>query len=147
MQSIDDLNALDANTESIIMENDSCNDYDFTELDLSRFTNLTSLIIGDRCFGSVTTMNITGMQHLETITIGMDSFSSYGESDYSFSVTNCSSLKELKIGPSSFSEWNYIEIGDVPSLEVLEIGYLHYNGGAFYWGTQFELKGNGDGMK
>ena len=146
MHSVSELNALDASTESIIVENNSCNDYDFTELDLSRFTNLTSLIVGDYCFGSVTTMNVTGMQHLETIKIGMDSFNSYGESDYSFLVTNCPSLRELKIALLSFRDWNNIEIENVPSLEVIEMGYLHYESENFYYAS-LELKSDGDEMK
>ena len=146
MHSVSELNALDASTESIIVENNSCNDDDFTELDLSRFTNLKSLIVGDYCFGSVTTMNVTGMQHLETIKIGMSNFNSNGESDYSLSVKNCPSLKELKIAPLSFYEWSNIEIENVPSLEVIEMGYLHYDSNNFQYAS-LELKSDGDEMK
>ena len=85
---------MDAATETIIVADGSCNNDDgATELDLSRFENLTSLIVGDNCFIYVTTMNVVGMDNLESIRIGMHSFNNYEEADYSFSVKNCSSLK------------------------------------------------------
>ena len=144
VHSVDELNALDSSTESIIVENNSCNDEDFTELDFSRFTNLKSLIVGDNCFGYVTSMNVIGLDHLERIKIGMNSFNRYAaEGDYSFSVKNCSSLRELKIGPGSFENWNNTEIENVPSLEVIEMGYMHmhYDGGNNFGYASLELKG------
>lgn len=129
VHSVDELNALDSDTETIVVENKSCNDEDFTDLDLTRFTNLTSLVVGDLCFEHVKTMIVVGLDNLETIKIGMDSFKGYTYSqDSVFSVKNCSRLRELKIGPSSFRRWSIFEIEDVPSLEVIEIGYVHYDG-------------------
>lgn len=129
MHSVGELNALDSGTETIIVENKSCNDEDFTDLNLTRFTNLTSLVVGDLCFEHVNTMIVVGLDNLETIKIGMDSFKGHTYSqDSVFSVKNCSSLRELKIAPSSFHRWSIFEIEDVPSLEVIEIGYLHYDG-------------------
>ena len=126
MRSVDELNALDSDTETIIVENKSCNDKDFTELDLRRFTSLTSLVVGDVCFEHVNALIVVGLENLETIKIGMDSFKGYTYSqDSVFSVKNCSRLRELKIGPSSFRRWSIFEIEDVPSLEVIEIGYVH----------------------
>ena len=143
VHSISELNALDANTESIIVEDGRCNNEDFTELDLSRFTNLKSFIVGDRCFGGVTSLHVDGLQYLETIKIGMSSFSSTYGSNYSFAVKNCPSLKELKIGPSSFEYWNQVEIENLPSLEVIEMGYLYYYGPNFKYAS-LELKSDGD---
>ena len=141
VHSWDELNALDASTETIIVADGSCNDDDaITELDLSRFKNLTSLIVGDDCFGYVTTMNVVEMDNLESIRIGMHSFGSYERADYSFSVKNCSSLKELRVGPDSFRKWNYTEFENLPSLEVIQIGYMHsYDGDNFNFAS-LELK-------
>ena len=140
MHSVDELNALDSDTETIVVENKSCNDEDFTDLDLTRFTNLTSLVVGDLCFEHVKTMIVVGLDNLETIKIGMDSFKGYTYSqDSVFSVKNCSRLRELKIGPSSFSAWHGVQIENMPSLEVIEIGYLHYRGDGFAYAS-LELK-------
>ena len=141
VHSWDELNALDAATETIIVADDSCNDDDgATELDLSRFENLTSLIVGDDCFGYVTTMNVVEMDNLESIRIGMHSFGSYEEADYSFSVKNCSRLKELRIGPDSFRKWNYTEFENLPSLEVIQIGYMHSYDDYSFYSDSLELK-------
>ena len=141
VHSWDELNALDASTETIIVADGSCNNDDgATELDLSRFENLTSLIVGDNCFEYVTTMNVVEMDNLESIRIGMNSFSSYEEADYSFLVKNCSSLKELRVGPDSFRKWNYTEFENLPSLEVIQIGYMHSYDGSNFNSDSLELK-------
>ena len=141
VHSWDELNALDASTETIIVADGSCNNDDgATELDLSRFENLTSLIVGDNCFRYVTTMNVVEMDNLESIRIGMNSFNSYEGADYSFSVKNCSSLKELRIAPNSFGNWNYTEFENLPSLEVIQIGYMHSYDGNNFNSASLELK-------
>ena len=140
VHSWDELNALDASTETIIVADGSCNNGGATELDLSRFENLTSLIVGDNCFIYVTTMNVVEMDNLESIRIGMHSFSSYEEADYSFSVKNCSSLKELRVGPGSFRKWNFTEFENLPSLEVIQIGYMHSYEGSNFDDASLELK-------
>ncbi|KAM7455195.1 hypothetical protein BLSTO_04052 [Blastocystis sp. subtype 1] len=141
VHSWDELNALDASTETIIVADGSCNNDDgATELDLSRFENLTSLIVGDNCFRYVTTMNVVEMDNLESIRIGMKSFNSYEEADYSFMVKNCSSLKELRIASGSFGNWNYTEFENLPSLEVIQIGYMHSYEGSNFDSASLELK-------
>ena len=142
VHSWDELNALDASTETIIVADGSCNDDGVTELDLSRFENLTSLIVGDNCFEYVTTMNVVEMDNLENIKIGMHSFNNYERADYSFSVKNCSSLKELRIAPGSFRNWNYTEFENLPSLEVIQIGYMHSYDGENFNSDSLELKSN-----
>ena len=141
VHSWDELNALDASTETIIVADGSCNNDDgATELDLSRFENLTSLIVGDNCFEYVTTMNVVEMDNLESIRIGMQSFNSYEEADYSFSVKNCSSLKELRIASGSFGNWNFTKFENLPSLEVIQIGYMHSYEGSNFDSASLELK-------
>ena len=131
---------MDASTETIIVADGSCNNGGVTELDLSRFENLTSLTVGDNCFRYVTTMNVVEMDNLESIRIGMQSFNNYERVDYSFSVKNCSSLKELRIGPGSFGNWNSTAFENLPSLEVIQIGYMHsYDGSNFFYAS-LELK-------
>ena len=138
---------MDAATETIIVADGSCNNDDgATELDLSRFENLTSLIVGDNCFEYVTTMNVVEMDNLESIRIGMNSFGSYEEADYSFSVKNCSRLKELRIAPGSFDNWNYTEFENLPSLEVIEMGELNEWSGNFYYAS-LELKSDCERMR
>ena len=85
-------------------------------------------------------MNVVEMDNLESIRIGMNSFNSYEEADYSFMVKNCSSLKELRIAPDSFRKWNYTEFENLPSLEVIQIGYMHFYDGDNFISASLELK-------
>ena len=103
---------MDASTETIIVADDSCNDDDgATELD-----------------------------NLECIRIGMYRFGCSEEADYSFSVKNCSRLKELRIGPDSFGRWNFTEFENLPSLEVIQIGYMHSYDDYSFYSDSLELK-------
>lgn len=140
--SVDDLRRLDNNTESIIVGN-NCND--ITSLDLSRFTSLKSFIVGDDSFGDVNELIIDGLPELESIKIGINSFYSF-DGTHMFSVKNCPKLRELKIGPSYFYNWESVEIENVPSLEVIEIGYLYYSSGNFMY-APLELKSSNHRME
>ena len=76
--------------------------------------------------------------------IGMNSFTmkknSYGnDANRKLYVKNCDALKELKIGRYSFSDYSVIEIENVNSLELIEIGDMdNWNCNFFY--ASLELK-------
>ena len=129
VRSVDDLRRLDNNTESIIVESNCFNEGEITSLNLSRFASLKSFIVGDDSFGNMNELIIDGLPELESIKIGISSFYLYG--DHVFSVKNCPKLRELKIGPSCFFNCDSVEIENVPSLEVIEIGYLYYSSDNF----------------
>ena len=54
-------------------------------------------------------------------------------------VKNCDALKELKIGRYSFSDYSVIEIENVNSLELIEIGEVNEVSFNFYYAS-LELK-------
>ena len=139
VHSLVELGELESSTETIVVENDSCNDGNYTELIWSRFTSLKSLRVGDYCFSAVKHISIVGLPLLESVRIGMNSFDGYSSDEMALVVKNCSRLRELKIGPSSFSAWHGVQIENMPSLEVIEIGYLHYRSDGFAYAS-LELK-------
>ena len=145
VHSVDDLRRLDNNTESIIVESKCFNEGEITSLNLSRFTSLKSFIVGDNSFGDVNELIIDGLPELESIKIGINSFIYY-DGDHMFSVKNCPKLRELKIGPSCFFNWDSVEIENDPSLEVIEIGYLYYSSGNFNY-APLELKSSNHRME
>ena len=117
---------------------------DFTELDLSRFSQLKSLAVGEHCFSYVKEVNITGLSELESVKIGMNSFtkeknSSGNDPNRHFYLKNCPKLKSLKMGRYSFSDYTVIEIENVDALEVIEIGDLNESSYCFYYAS-LELK-------
>ena len=118
---------------------------DFTELDLSRFLQLKSLSVGDHCFSYVNEVKVIGLSELESVEIGMNSFTQHkndasDDPNRHFYLKNCPKLKSLKMGHHhSFSDYNVIEIENVDALEVVEIGELNqesYNFGS----ASLELK-------
>ena len=54
-------------------------------------------------------------------------------------VKNCDALKELKIGYYSFSDYSVIEIENVNSLELIEIGEMDNWSNNFFYAS-LELK-------
>ena len=123
------LTSLASTVTQIIIDN-GVSQSDFSELDLSRFLQLKSLSVGDHCFSYVNEVKVIGLSELESVEIGMNSFtqhknSSDNDSTRHFYLKNCPSLRELRIGRYSFSDYSVCEIKNVDALEVIEIGDLN----------------------
>ena len=115
-----------------------------TAFDLSVYPRLKSVTIGDYGFEYVNVLNITGLNELESVVIGKNSFTkkkdSYGnDPNRHFYLKNCPKLKSLKMGRYSFSDYTVIEIENVDALEVIEIGNVNQDSYNFY-GASLELK-------
>ena len=117
---VNDLNALNSTVTEIIVENRCCRDPSFTVLDLTRFTNVRRIVIGHDAFMYVEEVKMIGLNELENVVIGMNSFTKYkntwivtSDPDRHFYVKNCPKLKSLKIGRYSFSDYTVIEIESV----------------------------------
>ena len=107
---------------------------DYSQLDsneytmnLSSFSQLKSFECGDNSFNSVRKFIINGLNQLESIVIGKNSFTlsknSYDERlNREFHVTNCSSLRELSIDRYSFSDYHIFELNNLPNLKTVTIG-------------------------
>ena len=143
---VNDLNALNSTVTEIIVENRCCRDPSFTVLDLTRFTNVRRIVIGDEAFMYVNVFNITGLSELESVMIGMNSFTKkkngYGsDPNRHFYLKNCPKLRSLKMGRFSFSDYTVIEIENVDALEVIEMGDLNEESFNFAYAS-LELKSN-----
>ena len=113
-------------------------------IDLSKYFNLKNVSIGNECFFYQDVLNLTGLHSLERVMIGMKSFtkkkSFFGnDTNRKLYVKNCDALKELKIGRYSFSDYSLIEIENVNSLELIEIGDMNNWSDNFYYAS-LELK-------
>ena len=115
-------------TELVILSN-CCNEPKWNVFDVSELKWLKSIEIGDECFENVNEVKLIGMNRLESVVIGQNSFTQC-KNDWSndphrhFYLKNCERLRELKIGRYSFSDYSVCEIENVPSLEVIEMGEL-----------------------
>ena len=135
--------ALNKCVTDVIVSSHCCNK-SVKVLDLSELKCLKRIEIGDACFMHVDDMKLTGLQ-LESVVIGMNSFTRKKYDDGKdpnrhFYVKNCPSLKELKMGRYSFSDYTLCEIEDTPALEFIEIGDLKNDSCNFFHGS-FRLTG------
>ena len=129
--------------EVITVGDGMCNKAD-DRIDLSKYFNLKNVSIGNECFFYQDVLNLTGLHSLERVMIGENSFTKWrnvagNDANRKLYVKNCDALKELKIGRYSFSDYSVIEIENVNSLELIEMGdmdSLSYN---FYYAS-LELK-------
>ena len=148
MHSIDELNALNSTVDTIIVDNNACNEQSFTVLDLTRFANLRVFEVGSHSLYYVAEVKLIGLSKLESVVIGKNSFTENrnahlvtGNPNHHFYLKNCEKLRELKIGPFSFNEYSVIEITNVNSLEVIEIGEYDESSNNFKY-SSLELKSN-----
>ena len=137
-------------TELVIPPN-CCNETEWSMFDVSGLKCLKSIEIGDECFENVNEVKLIGLNQLERVLIGMNSFtkhknSSGNDPNRHFYLKNCERLKELKIGRYSFSDYSVCEIENVPSLEVIEMGELNEESYNFY-DASLELKSDSERMK
>ena len=131
------------NVEVITVGNNKCNKAN-ERIELSKYVNLKNVSIGNDCFKNQDVLNLTGLHSLERVMIGEKSFTkkrnSFGnDANRKLYVKNCDTLKELKIGRYSFSDYSLIEIENVNSLELIEIGEIDKVSYNFFY-ISLELK-------
>ena len=117
-----------SDVESLSILSNTCNEESVIELDLSKYPKLKSVTIGDECFMYAEEVKLIGLSELESVEIGMNSFTknSVGnDPNRHFYLKDCPKLKSLKMGRYSFSDYTVIEIENVDMLEVIEMGDLN----------------------
>ena len=148
---MDELNALDSSVETIIVDNNACGDRSFTVLNLTRFVNLRVFEVGNYGFSYVEEVHLIGLSKLERVVIGENCFTREkiwfaNDLNSHFHLKDCESLRELKMGRRSFRRYSLIEIENVDSLEVIEIGKVNEESSNFFYAS-LELKSKVDEMK
>ena len=155
---LNDLNELDSSISNLNIPNWSFNnELNMNELNLNRFENLESIVIGDDCFGSIQIFQIEGLNRLQSLKIGHNSFTQVKSNDFkndwdgsiskcrneskSFHILNCESLKVIEIGCCSFCDFGgEFELRDLENLESIKIGKIGYRSMNFYW-SSFKIRG------
>ncbi|KAK8809115.1 hypothetical protein WA171_001241, partial [Blastocystis sp. BT1] len=105
-----DIDSISVSIEELTFMDYSQLEMGLVTMDLSSFSQLKSFECGDNSFNSVRQFIINGLNELESISIGMNSFT-LSENSYSerlnreFHLKNCLSLRELSIDRYSFSDY------------------------------------------
>ena len=137
---------MDRNVETLIVDNYVCTDESFTTMDLSFFTRLKRLEVGDYSCSFVGEMKMIGLNALKRVVIGKHCFKyACAYTKGHFCLKNCKRLRELKIGVYSFKEYSVCEIENVPSLRVIEMGTLD-NDSYIFCLASLELKSDSQGL-
>ena len=128
----------------LVIGSSTCQFANVTLFDLSVFPSVKTLSIGSNALSYVSVLNITGLNKLESVVIGENSFTkkknSYGnDPNRHFYLKNCPKMKSLKMGRYSFSDYTVFEIENVDALEVIEMGVLPYGSDNFDYAS-LELK-------
>ena len=155
---LNNLNEIDSSIRNLNIPSWSFNnELNLNELNLNRFVNLESIEIGDDCFGSVQTFRIDGLNRLQRLKIGYNSFTQVKMIDFdndwdgstskcrneskSFHILNCESLKMIEIGCCSFADFGgEFELRNLDNLESIIIGEIGYESRNFLW-SSFIIRG------
>ena len=155
---LNDLNELESSINNLNIPSWSFNnELNMNELNLNRFVNLESIEIGNDCFESVQTFQIEGLNRLQILKIGHNSFTQVKSNDFkndwdgsisncrneskSFHILNCESLKVIEIGRFSFADFGgEFELRNLDNLESIKIGRIGYRSMNFNW-SSFVIRG------
>ena len=116
--------------EELIVKNNSCNGKEWKSLDLSLLSKLRKLIVGDECFNKVERVKLNGLNELESVVVGKESFTFQSDTTTSFELKDCEKLKELIIGEESFNLFGKFSLENTPSMERIIM-----KGSNFYWAS------------
>ena len=122
-----DIDSISVSIEELIFMDYSQLEMGLVTMDLSSFSQLKSFECGDNSFNSVRQFIINGLNELESISIGMNSFTLSENSaserlNREFHLKNCLSLRELSIDRYSFSDYHIFELNHLPNLKSIMIG-------------------------
>ena len=145
--SMSELTNLNAGVTHLTIGSNCMNENSTVLLHFTRFAQLKELVVGDSSCVNVDQLNLIGLSKLRSVVIGENSFTKkkngFGkESNRRFFVKNCPSLRELRVGRYSFSDYGACEIENVNALEVIVMGELNQVSNTFY-SASLELKSTG----
>ena len=135
-----ELENLHLNTTSLIMESNACNSNNVTMSNLTDYESIVLIDIGDDNLMYVNRFVIDGLNHLNTLKIRMNSFSSYDEESI-FQILNCIKLESIEIRSFSFNDYGGgFELVNLPKLSTIKIGEIGSKSYNFYC-SSFVIKG------
>ena len=90
-------------------------------MDLSRFTELEELKIGDGCFNYVSKVSVVGLKKLKSVSIGAKSFQN-DSNDSELVVSDCPELVSLSVGNESFKGFKEMKLSGLDGLKRVMMG-------------------------
>ena len=130
-------------SSELVLPNRYFNGINVTSFNISSNAKLRRIEIGSECYGKVRVFELDGLDELESVVIGKESFRirDRKRSDGSYRIVNCPKLKSIQIGNESFRDYHSFELNNLPSLQSIYMGQT-----CFYWTSSFSLTGLIDGL-
>ena len=142
--------SVSSNVTELVIPSNCCNEEEWSVFDVSALKRLKSIEIGDDCFENVKEAKLIGLNQLERVVVGQNSFTVKNWTVvmpvHRFCLKRCGNMRELVIGRESFRNYSVCEIEEMPSLEVIEMGELGESSRNFV-AASLELRSEIDGMK
>ena len=91
------------------------------EVNVVNYPNLRQISFGDYCFRNARILELTGLNALQGVAIGLNSFTGIGIHT-SLRIVNCNSLSSIQISDASFADFHSIELRGLPSLVSIVMG-------------------------
>ena len=120
-------NTMISSVESLSIGDYCCNGQEWKALKLDCLSQIKELIVGNFSFQHVETVVISGLEKLESVTIGDCCFATRKQQDVRnpnarFCFTDCPRVKHLSIGRYSFTNYGQCIINNNPRLITIFMG-------------------------
>ena len=118
ISTVKDFFKVNSRVTAIEMKPGLCNDSQIQEWNLSAYSKLVELVVGDDCIQFVKGLKLVGFVSLERVAIGMRCMC---ESDGCFEVSDCEKLKSVVMGGGCCVKWSSFVMKNC-SIEEVSIG-------------------------
>ena len=119
ISTVKDFFKVNSRVTAIEMKPGLCNDSQIQEWNLSAYSKLVELVVGDDCIQFVKELKLVGFASLERVAIGMRCMC---ESDGCFEVSDCEKLKSVVIGGGCCVKWSSFVMRNCDSIQEVSIG-------------------------
>ena len=119
IKTVKDFFKVNSRVTAIEMKPGLCNDSQIQEWNLSAYSKLVELVVGDDCIQFVKGLKLVGFVSLERVAIGMKCMC---ESDGCFEVSDCEKLRSVVIGGGCCVKWSSFVMKNCDSIEIVSIG-------------------------
>ena len=119
ISTVKDFFKVNSRVTAIEMKPGLCNDSQIQEWNLSAYSKLVELVVGNDCLQFVKGLKLVGFASLERVAIGMRCMC---ESDGCFEVSDCEKLKSVVMGGGCCVKWSSFVMKNCDSIEKVSIG-------------------------
>ena len=119
ISTVKDFFKVNSRVTAIEMKPGLCNDSQIQEWNLSAYSKLVELVVGNDCLQFVKGLKLVGFVSLERVAIGMRCMC---ESDGCFEVSDCEKLKSVVMGGGCCVKWSSFVMRNCDSIQEVSIG-------------------------